>query len=76
MGDASLEVEVGYLSAGANRQTGAADWNEDGTLAFGADCNVCLWKPTVAAHLFQYLPRAKGADAHARTLRPEESPPC
>ena len=42
-----MEVEIGYLSAGANRQTGVADWNQDGTLAFGADSNICLWRPTV-----------------------------
>lgn len=48
MGDSS--VEVGYLSAGANRQTGIADWNQDGTLAFGADDNICLWRPTVTHH--------------------------
>lgn len=47
MGDVSIEVEVEYLSAGANRQTGVADWNHDGTLAFGADANICLWRPTV-----------------------------
>jgi elongator complex protein 2 len=47
MGDANLDVAVGYLSAGANRQTGVADWNQDGTLAFGADSNICLWRPTV-----------------------------
>ncbi|KAB5575717.1 WD domain-containing protein [Coniochaeta sp. 2T2.1] len=46
MGDSKLDVEVAYLSAGANRQTGVADWNQDGTLAFGADSNICLWKPT------------------------------
>ncbi|KAB5563216.1 WD repeat domain-containing protein [Coniochaeta sp. 2T2.1] len=46
MGDSKLDVEVAYLSAGANRQTGVADWNQDGTLAFGADSNICLWRPT------------------------------
>lgn len=47
MGDPKLGVEIGYLSAGANRQTGVADWNQDGTLAFGANSNICLWRPTV-----------------------------
>lgn len=47
MGDTPLEIAVSYLSAGANRQTGVADWNQDGTLAFGADSNICLWRPTV-----------------------------
>ncbi|OIW29535.1 WD domain-containing protein [Coniochaeta ligniaria NRRL 30616] len=42
----TAKVAVSYLSAGANRQTGVADWNQDGTLAFGADANICLWRPT------------------------------
>lgn len=41
------DVEVDYLSVGANRQTSTADWHQDGTLAFGADWNICLWRPTV-----------------------------
>lgn len=45
----AASIEVSYLSAGANRQTSIADWNRDGTLAFGADNNVCLWRPTVAS---------------------------
>lgn len=41
----SLRVGIEYLSAGANRQTAAADWSEDGIVAFGADSNVGLWQP-------------------------------
>ena len=46
-------VHVGYLSAGANRHTAVADWGTDhGIVAFGADCNVALWRPDVSAKLF------------------------
>ncbi|KAH6892230.1 WD40-repeat-containing domain protein [Thelonectria olida] len=38
-------VSVEYLSTGANRQTAVADWSRGGTLAFGSDVNVALWKP-------------------------------
>ncbi len=41
-------VQVAYLSTGANRQTAAADWSEDGTVAFGAGVNVALWRPAVS----------------------------
>jgi hypothetical protein len=41
-------VESRYLSAGANRYAAAADWSEDGLVAFGSDSNVCLWDPTVS----------------------------
>jgi len=41
-------VESRYLSAGANRYAAAADWSDDGLVAFGADSNVCLWDPTVS----------------------------
>jgi hypothetical protein len=41
-------VESRYLSAGANRYAAAADWGEDGLVAFGSDANVCLWDPTVS----------------------------
>lgn len=41
------EITVDYLSAGANRQTAVADWGADGLLAFGADSNIALWKPSV-----------------------------
>lgn len=45
MGDVKVDIE--YLSVGANRQTAAGDWNTDGTVAFGADSNVALWRPNV-----------------------------
>jgi elongator complex protein 2 len=41
-------IESRYLSAGANRYAAAADWSEDGLVAFGSDSNVCLWDPTVS----------------------------
>lgn len=52
MGDvmADVDVDVGYLSAGGNRQTAAGDWNFDGTVAFGADTNIALWRPNVRHH--------------------------
>jgi hypothetical protein len=42
-------VESRYLSAGANRYAAAADWSEDGLVAFGSDTNVCLWGPSVSS---------------------------
>jgi elongator complex protein 2 len=42
------DVSVGYLAAGANRQTAVADWSRGGLLAFGADSNIALWRPTVS----------------------------
>jgi hypothetical protein len=42
--DESVSLE--YLSAGANRQTAVADWSKGGLLAFGADINVALWRPS------------------------------
>ncbi|RYO79894.1 hypothetical protein DL766_010500 [Monosporascus sp. MC13-8B] len=41
-------VDVKYLSAGANRHTAAADWSEDGVVAFGAGFNIALWRPNDA----------------------------
>lgn len=40
-------IDPRYLSAGANRYAAAADWAENGLVAFGADINVCLWNPSV-----------------------------
>ena len=35
-----------YISVGGNRNTSAADWDEQsGLLAFGADQNVAIWRP-------------------------------
>lgn len=39
-------ASIGYLHAGGNRQSAAADWDaESGVLAFGTDQNVALWSP-------------------------------
>ncbi|GFP55328.1 elongator complex protein 2 [Trichoderma asperellum] len=43
MGSNGLTVE--HLAAGANRQTAVADWSRTGLLAYGADCNIALWRP-------------------------------
>lgn len=42
-----VKVDIEYLSVGANRQTAAGDWNVDGTVAFGADTNIAIWRPKV-----------------------------
>ncbi|KAJ2902400.1 elongator protein 2 [Zalerion maritima] len=42
----TMKAQSEYISVGANRHTAVADWSEDGLLAFGADVNVALWKPT------------------------------
>lgn len=56
VGDANVDVDVDvrYLSVGANRHTAVADWSEDGIVAFGADCNVALWRPNVG-FLFSFF---------------------
>lgn len=41
-------MDIEYLSVGANRQTAAGDWSIDGTVAFGADTNIALWRPNVS----------------------------
>ncbi|KAG5950559.1 hypothetical protein E4U53_004859 [Claviceps sorghi] len=41
------QVSAEYLSVGANRQTSVADWSATGLLAFGADVNIALWRPTL-----------------------------
>ncbi|EHK50714.1 uncharacterized protein TrAtP1_011258 [Trichoderma atroviride] len=38
-------LTVEHLAAGANRQTAVADWSRTGLLAYGADCNIALWRP-------------------------------
>lgn len=50
MSEMSTETTVAsrYLSAGANRYAAAADWSEDGIVAFGSDTNVSLWNPAVS----------------------------
>jgi hypothetical protein len=43
-----LQITANYLAAGANRHPSAADWDESGLLAFGADRNIALWRPQVS----------------------------
>ncbi|KAH6641588.1 WD40-repeat-containing domain protein [Chaetomium tenue] len=58
-------IESRYLSAGANRYTAAADWAEDGLVAFGSDSNVCLWDPTDPRGISHIL---SGHTAHVRAV--------
>lgn len=44
----SKDLTVEHLAAGANRQTAVADWSRTGLLAYGADCNIALWRPAVS----------------------------
>ncbi|KAL2177970.1 WD40-repeat-containing domain protein [Thermothelomyces heterothallicus CBS 202.75] len=55
-----------YLSAGANRYAAAADWGENGLVAFGSDTNVCLWDPTDARGISHIL---SGHTAHVRAVK-------
>ncbi|KAH6611179.1 elongator complex protein 2 [Trichoderma cornu-damae] len=41
----SKDFWVEHLAVGANRQTAVADWSRTGLLAYGADCNIALWRP-------------------------------
>jgi hypothetical protein len=50
MGSKDLTVE--HLAVGANRQTAVADWSRTGLLAYGADCNIALWRPAVSFHVY------------------------
>ncbi|KAK4043049.1 WD40-repeat-containing domain protein [Parachaetomium inaequale] len=59
-------VENRYLSAGANRYAAAADWSEDGLVAFGSDANVCLWDPTDSRGISHIL---GGHTAHVRAVK-------
>ncbi|KAK4148099.1 WD40-repeat-containing domain protein [Dichotomopilus funicola] len=59
-------VESRYLSAGANRYTAAADWGENGFVAFGSDANVCLWDPTVSTGISHII---SGHTAHVRAVK-------
>ncbi|KAK4127740.1 WD40 repeat-like protein [Parathielavia appendiculata] len=59
-------VESRYLSAGANRYAAAADWSEDGLVAFGSDANVCLWDPTDSRGISHIL---SGHSAHVRAVK-------
>ncbi|KAH9432481.1 hypothetical protein MCOR02_007176 [Pyricularia oryzae] len=39
------DVDAVYIAAGANRHSAVADWGWDGTVAYGADANIALWRP-------------------------------
>lgn len=71
-----VNVDVEYLSAGANRQTAAGDWNIDGTVAFGADTSIALWKPTVRDAGLVQAPPIITDTPHVRTPRREASAHC
>ncbi|KAM7184830.1 Elongator complex protein 2 [Rhypophila sp. PSN 637] len=66
MSEIEASVDARYLSAGANRYAAAADWGEDGLVAFGADNNVCLWNPANANGISQLL---SGHTAHVRAVK-------
>ncbi|KAK1760479.1 Elongator complex protein 2 [Echria macrotheca] len=55
-----------YISAGANNHPQAADWGDQGVVAFGSDRNVCLWYPQDPAGVTQIL---RGHHAHVRAVR-------
>ncbi|KAK3952130.1 RNA polymerase [Pseudoneurospora amorphoporcata] len=59
-------IDTRYLSAGANRYAAAADWGENGLVAFGADINVCLWNPSNTIGISQIL---SGHTAHVRAVK-------
>ncbi|CCC10749.1 unnamed protein product [Sordaria macrospora k-hell] len=59
-------IDTRYLSAGANRYAAAADWGENGLVAFGADINVCLWNPSNTVGISQIL---SGHTAHVRAVK-------
>ena len=43
-----VKIKTEYIAAGGNRHPAAADWDaESGLIAFGADRNIALWKPSV-----------------------------
>ncbi|KAL2127295.1 hypothetical protein VTI74DRAFT_10952 [Chaetomium olivicolor] len=63
---AELVVESRYLSAGANRYAAAADWGDNGLVAFGSDTNVCLWDPADSRGISHIL---SGHTAHVRAVR-------
>ncbi|KXX77568.1 Elongator complex protein 2 [Madurella mycetomatis] len=63
---AEAVVDSCYLSAGANRHAAAADWGEDGLVAFGSDTNVCLWNPAESRGVSNIL---SGHTAHVRAVR-------
>ncbi|KAK0626870.1 WD40-repeat-containing domain protein [Immersiella caudata] len=60
------KIDTRYLSAGANRYAAAADWGANGLVAFGADCNVCLWNPRDSKGIARIL---SGHTAHVRAVK-------
>ncbi|EAQ85907.1 hypothetical protein CHGG_07160 [Chaetomium globosum CBS 148.51] len=58
-------MEIWKEGSGANRYTAAADWAEDGLVAFGSDSNVCLWDPTDPKGISNIL---SGHTAHVRAV--------
>ncbi|KAK3365929.1 WD40-repeat-containing domain protein [Lasiosphaeria ovina] len=63
---AQVTVESRYLSAGANRYTAAADWGDDGLVAFAADSNICIWNPAESRGISHIL---SGHKAHVRAVK-------
>ncbi|KAL2023834.1 hypothetical protein VTK56DRAFT_1101 [Thermocarpiscus australiensis] len=59
-------VDIRYLSAGGNRYAAAADWGEDGLVAFGSDTNVCIWNPADPRGISNIL---SGHAAHVRAVK-------
>ncbi|KAL9056027.1 MAG: hypothetical protein Q9162_003206 [Coniocarpon cinnabarinum] len=43
------DTHADFIAAGGNRHPSAADWHASGLLAYGADCNVALWRPNNTA---------------------------
>lgn len=39
------DAQAVYIAAGANRHSAVADWGRGGTVAYGADANIALWRP-------------------------------
>ncbi|KAK3326293.1 WD40-repeat-containing domain protein [Apodospora peruviana] len=66
MTEIEVSVDTRYLSAGANRYAAAADWGEDGLIAFGADTNICLWDPATSKGITKLL---SGHTAHVRAVQ-------
>ncbi|CAK7210915.1 Elongator subunit elp2 [Sporothrix bragantina] len=61
-----------YLSAGANRQTAAADWATDGTLCYGAGRNLAVWRPADENGVRQLLRGHQDEIKAVQFLRSEE----
>ncbi|KAK1835421.1 WD40-repeat-containing domain protein [Podospora conica] len=63
---AGAAVTTRYLSAGANRYSAAADWGDEGTVAFGSDSNVCFWNPVDTRGVTHII---SGHTAHVRAVK-------